>query len=218
MSTSKIWEQRTRAKRDALLAFVPKNRSLLGKMPHWSEVEVRFENGKPVEPAHMLRPRSVSAVASTVIADITMCGWNIASFRSAKAFGLPRHKLRYPSRNPMAMGHKTSLIGCQTCYDVMVDIATWIQIPHSFAFGVGGFVGVHMYWVYGHPYTACGERPSGVILGTQDFLCSEVLLPMKRCQVCLAIAQRLFGTDRPELAYTSFTTNEEASQARRGQR
>jgi len=213
MSITTVWSERAR-KRYALL--LERQRKLgkrifgkPGKMPHWSTYK-RREDMKTF--SHLLRPPHENNGRHT------LCGWNEAAFQSARAFNLPRHELWPAQTTVRKFLTQGGAVGCERCFEVANDIATWVGMindPHY------GEEFTHLRW----SSATSGELACGAIYAHQTFLfreyaefISEVSRVPDACSICTAIFGRLFGPNRPENEYTSYTTNEEASLMRGGMR
>lgn len=212
-----VWERRMaeRRKREQerldKLSAIERARLARGKMPHWSTYEKRLDaNGEPMRGvmSHIARPQHLMP-SGDVNNPPTCCGWHMASFRSARAFGLPRHDVVAGQNNVQAFitqGYQTS---CPICYDVVNDIATWVEIARGNAARDECF---HLAWEHIDLKRACGRVGTGMVYSEYaDALANGRTL--EPCSLCTAIFQRLFGINRPENEFSIYTTNEEAAVA-----
>lgn len=222
MSVHAIWKRRVEAAIEGeakrleriakRLALVYKGEARVGKMPHWSTYKRREAPSGftlPFGVKHMMRPSSMAHVAPT-----TLCGWHQASFQSASAYKLPRHELiPAPAVVKAFLGLASAMITCAECWDVVEDLATWIEIGHDA--GPRDDL-THLRWSTASGainVPACGHEQPVPLLSVEEFadhLANRPSDGLNTCAVCICIFRRIHGADRPENAYTSFTTNEEA--------
>jgi hypothetical protein len=96
-------------------------------------------------------------------------------------------------------------ISCEECYDVLDDLSTWLALADD-----GELLGkAHMAWHAGFsmdtPTACCGTPHASSIDAPEIF----AMVANPRCIVCSAVYERLYGRDRPELAWDKFEQNED---------
>ncbi len=211
-----IWRDRAQAQYRAALERAEKLARMRmlhqgagkGKMPHWSTYKRR--EGYTGVFTHLLRPPH-----DGVNGAITCCGWNQASFQSARTFNLPRHQLWAAAPDVRKFLTQGGSVGCAHCYDVANDIASWLALIT----GPRDEGETHLRWTHSRAGTACDFQ--GVVGTSQSLLYREFAHELGQaaalfndeaqiCSICTAIFGRLFGPNRPESEFATFTTNEEA--------
>jgi len=183
-----------------------------GKMPHWSTYEMRVSTvtGKALPVSHALRPANAAIGNKN-----SLCGWHEASFQAANRFGFPSATL-YPCPSTLKkFGEIADLVGCPICWDVINDISTWIELVSSVGFPKEK-ARRHLYINDADVKPACGYTNQITLVSKpESFKKTQVFVEDVHCEVCTAIYERLWGQDRPEAAYLTFTTNEEAQNSLR---
>lgn len=191
-----VWKQRALAQASKVITD--------RKMPHWSTIKGRLDDaGFTMKMSHVLRPHQ--ELRDTNIS--TLCGWHVAGFRAARAFGLTPPTLIPAATDIASIVQEIDDVGCPTCFDVISDLATWrlLQAEH----GAHSLAAIHLAWHFERGLSACGSSGSQRYkLLAREF--KEYVTEDETCVTCKAIYQRVHGIDRPELLYTSYTTNEEA--------
>jgi hypothetical protein len=180
-----------------------------GKMQHWVFAQHRKDVLIAHGESHLLRPKHPS-----VAIDATMCGWHEASFKAHKRYGFPAATL-YPSASTLTATctQHVDHVSCQICFDVLNDFATWVMLSANQQFDDS----YHMSWDGQNRNAACGW--DGPYLKSTPIFSPPTFSSLgnfggerEKCPTCHVIYERLWGATRPEAAYLTYTTNEEAAE------
>lgn len=155
--------------------------------PHWARYVPRYPYKPHHRIIHMLKPGTP---------EISLCGFHRDNFRAARIYKIPMPDIISPHQgNVIDWLACADRISCPVCYEVMDDVATWVEMA---AKSSDATTGVHLRFRTTSDIFCQTDR-TNVTSVTNAIM--DRYHESTRCSVCHMVYERLYGDSQPQMGW-----------------